>query len=178
MVGVKARVKKEEQQTATNIMVENIWDYLNDFLTLLWIALHLRLEFVVLGWCLAPPSASSWSNSSEWTLRVNVVEIAQRIFSSRKARNSGEFVSASNRPQRISFIVYICKFNNCWKFLLSRGRLPEVPMTWNWHKTEILYCFWDLYSFKWYDKSTKDFMYLVLFLRRWLSAASTIFPDK
>ena len=131
MVGVKARVKKEEQQTATNIMVENVWDCLNDFLTY-------ALDCSPSGW-------SSWDWAGAWLRhqrphgptplneprgkRVNVVEIAQRIFSSRKARNSGEFVSASNRPQRIRFIVYICKLSNCWKFLLSLGRLSEVPMT-------------------------------------------------
>ena len=131
MVGVKARVKKEEQQTATNIMVENIWDYLNDFLTLLWIVLHqvgVRGIGLVLGSAISVLMVQLlWMNLEGNGLTW--LRLRRGIFSSRKARNSGEFVSAYNRPQRIRFIVNICKLSNCWKFLLSRGRLSEVPMT-------------------------------------------------
>ena len=96
-------------------------------------------DFLTYALDCSPSGWSSWDWAGAWLRhqrphgptplneprgqRVNVVEIAQRIFSSGKARNSGEFVSAYNRPQRIRFIVNICKLSNCWRFLLSRGRL-------------------------------------------------------
>ena len=70
MVGVKTRVRKEEQQTATNIMVSNFiikvkstlkisWS--NDLEFVYWWHFD-RWEFVESGWSWAPPSVSSWSN--------------------------------------------------------------------------------------------------------------------